>query len=160
MSQHTVSSDTRSSFLSTLVPFLWSTLGAFIAAFAIEIFFLHNNLIDGGTVGLAMILGRLIGAEWIPLLILGCTLPFVYFAYRLIGKTFVLSMIFSLTTFSLFLGLIPYFFPTPFEGDPLEVVVIGGALLGTGIGLIIRSGACLMALRYLVLSLTESLGLR
>lgn len=143
MRQRRSSVDSKTHFFSTVCSLLWIILGTFIAAFAIDIFFLHNKLIDGGTVGLAMIVGRLIGPQWIPLLILGFTLPFAYFAYRFIGKTFVLSMLVALACFALFLGLIPIFFPTPFVGDPLEVVVIGGAILGAGIGLIIRSGACL-----------------
>ena len=132
-----------SRFTTTLSSFFWMTFGSFLAAFSIQIFFLHNNLIDGGTVGLAMIVGRMIGSQWIPWLTLAFTLPFVYFAFRTIGKTFILFMLYAIATFSLFLGLIPLFFPTPFTGDPLEVVVIGGAILGTGIGLIIRSGGCL-----------------
>lgn len=131
------------SFPSFLWAFLGMTFGAFLAAFSIQIFFLHNNLIDGGTVGLAMIIGRLMGAQWIPLLTFAFTLPFVYFAYRSIGKMFVFSMLYAISIFSLFLGCIPLFFRTPFVGDALEVVVIGGAILGTGVGLIIRSGGCL-----------------
>ncbi len=37
----------------------------------------------------------------------------------------------------------PYIVHSPFVGDTLEVVVIGGAILGTGLGLIIRFGGCL-----------------
>lgn len=133
----------KNTIFSLLKLALLISVGAFLAAFSIEIFFLHNNLIDGGTVGLAMILGRLIGPAWIPLLTLLFTLPFVYFAYRFIGRKFLISMLFALTLFSLFLSLIHVFIPTPFVGDPLEVVVIGGAILGAGLGLIIRSGGCL-----------------
>jgi len=143
MSKSITSLDSKLSRLSMLASFFWMALGSCLAAFAIQIFFLHNNLIDGGTVGLAMIVGRVIGSHWIPWLTLVFTLPFVYLAYRAIGKTFILYMIYSTITFSIFLGIIPFFFPTPFIGEALEVVVIGGALLGTGIGLIIRSGGCL-----------------
>ena len=133
-------------------------VGAFLAAFAIDIFFLHNNLIDGGTVGLAMIAGRLIGPSWIPLFILLFTLPFVYFAFRFIGKKFVMFMVFALALFSLFLTLIPIFIPTPFVGDPLEVVAIGGAILGAGLGLIIRSGGCLDGTEILGVICNRKLG--
>ena len=45
--------------------------------------------------------------------------------------------------FSSFMLLISNFIHIQFHGDSLEVVVIGGAILGVGIGLIIREGGCL-----------------
>ena len=41
-------------------------VGAFLAAFAIEVFLIPNRLIDGGTVGIAMILGNVFGTHLIP----------------------------------------------------------------------------------------------
>lgn len=148
----------KNTIFPLLRPVLWMAVGTFLAAFAIEIFFLHNNLIDGGTVGLAMILGRLVGQELIPLFTLMFTLPFVYFAYRFIGKKFVAFMLFALASFSFFLGLIPLLITTPFVGDPLEVVVIGGAILGVGLGLIIRSGGCLDGTEILGIICNRKLG--
>ena len=121
----------------------WLATGCALAAFAIKIFFIPNSLIDGGTVGLAMIGSRLVGTEWLPLLILCTSLPFVFFAFRTIGHIFVLRTLVSVGLFALFLFLMPHFFHTTFHGEALEVVVIGGGILGVGIGIIIRSGACL-----------------
>ena len=126
-------------FLSYISMFI----GTFIAAFAIDIFFLPNNLIDGGTVGLAMIGGRIFGNKLIPCFLIILNLPFVYFAYRHIGRTFVIHLTLAIVAFSLFLVAMPFIFAQPFIGDSLEVVVIGGAILGVGIGLIIRGGGCL-----------------
>ena len=122
---------------------LWLTVGCVLAAFAIKIFFIPNNLIDGGTVGLAMIGSRLFGTHWLPLLILCTSLPFVLFAFKTIGREFVFHTLFSIGLFATALFLMPHIFHTPFHGDSLEVVVIGGGILGVGIGIIIRSGACL-----------------
>jgi uncharacterized membrane-anchored protein YitT (DUF2179 family) len=118
-------------------------LGCAIAAFAIKIFFIPNNLIDGGTVGLAMIGSRLVGTQWLPLLILCTSLPFVLYAFKIIGKTFVFHTLVSIGLFAFCLFLMPHVFHSPFHGETLEVVVIGGGILGVGIGIIIRSGACL-----------------
>ena len=127
----------------TLFRFILMMVGCTIAAFAIKIFFIPNNLIDGGTVGLAMIAGRLFGTQWIPLFFVLFSLPFVLFASKLIGRPFVVHTIISMIFFAAFLFLVPHFFHTPFHGNPLEVVVVGGGILGVGIGIIIRSGACL-----------------
>jgi uncharacterized membrane-anchored protein YitT (DUF2179 family) len=71
-------------------------------------------------------------------------LPFIYLAYRIIGKAFVLHTLFSLLLFSIFSYLLHHYFPDAhFTGGDLEIVVIGGAILGIGIGLIIRYGGCL-----------------
>ena len=45
---------------------VWLAAGCALAAFALKIFFIPNRLIDGGTVGLAMIGSRLFGAQWLP----------------------------------------------------------------------------------------------
>lgn len=138
-----VMQDIKKKSLSSAMPYLWMLLGAFIAAFAIDIFFLPNNLIDGGTVGLAMIAGRVFGTKLIPFFLLIVNLPFIYFAYKHIGKTFVIHLLFAIFAFCFFLPLTPYLFQTPFRGETLEVVVIGGAILGVGAGLIIRGGGCI-----------------
>lgn len=130
------------SLLSQMVIYFFMALGAFLAAFAIDIFLVPNNLIDGGTVGLAMICSKLTSQSYLPLFLILINLPFAILAYKFIGKTFVIHMIFSVIAFAASLVLIPLFFPYPFKGETLEVVVIGGAILGTGAGLIIRYGGC------------------
>jgi uncharacterized membrane-anchored protein YitT (DUF2179 family) len=125
------------------IRFLWMTLGCAIAAFAIKIFFIPNHLIDGGTVGLSMIASRLLGPQWLPFFAVVFSLPFVVFASKHIGRLFVVHTIVAIGLFSLWLILMPRLFHTPFHGDSIEVVVIGGGILGVGVGIIIRSGACL-----------------
>ncbi len=118
-------------------------VGAFLSAFAIEVFLIPSRLIDGGIVGIAMILGNIMGTEWIPAFLIVLNLPFVFFAYRAIGKVFVVHMIVALLMFVASLFIIHNWLPWNFHGQSLEVVVIGGAILGAGLGMVIRSGACL-----------------
>lgn len=131
------------SILSQTLFFFWIAVGAFLAAFALEVFFIPNSLIDGGVVGLAMICGKIWGKEMIPYLSILFNLPFLILAYRSIGKLFVIHMIVATFLFAAFLILIPSYIPLQFKGDSLEVVVIGGAILGIGLGLIIREGGSL-----------------
>lgn len=150
--------DRLSHLLNHVFHILWVMSGCALAAFAIKIFFIPNNLIDGGTVGLAMILGRLLGLQWLPFLIVLFTLPFVLFASKVIGRLFVITTIIAIGSFAAFLFLIPLIFHTPFHGEALEVVVIGGGLLGVGIGIIIRGGGCLDGTEILGLLANRSLG--
>ena len=125
-----------------MLSYVLLVVGAFIAAFAIDIFFLPNSLIDGGTVGLSMIAGRLFGNKLIPFFIIALNVPFIFLAYRYVGKAFVINLVLAMLSFSFFLLIMPYIFIQPFTGDSLEVVVIGGAILGIGLGFIIRGGGC------------------
>jgi uncharacterized membrane-anchored protein YitT (DUF2179 family) len=138
--------------------YFFIALGAFLAAFSIQVFLLPNSLIDGGTVGLSMICGNLTDPKYIPLFLLLINLPFVYLAYRTIGKTFVVHMIYSVVVFALAMVLIHEFLPWHFTGEYLEVVVIGGAILGIGIGLIIRNGGSTDGTEILGIIINQRMG--
>lgn len=129
---------------SLLFTYIAMMLGTFLAALAINVFLIPQNLIDGGIVGLAMMGGYKLGQFWYPPLFLLLSAPFVWLAYRSIGKGFVLHMLFAVCLFAGFNSLIEHFFSEwQFKGETIEVVVIGGSILGMGIGLIIRYGGCL-----------------
>lgn len=134
------------SFASYAMPMFWMALGGFLAAFSIQVFLVPNRLIDGGVVGLAMIFGNLFSLSLIPYFYILFTLPFVFFAYRAIGKSFLISMAFASLAFFGSLVFIEKMVEigafAQFHGEALEVVVIGGSILGIGIGLIIRAGGC------------------
>ncbi len=115
-------------------------IGAFCAAVAIRVFLIPNELIDGGVVGISLILARLYGSSYLSYFLLILNVPFIYLAYRYIRRSFVLYMFVAIVLFALFLSLVQKF--PSFAADPLEAIVIGGAMLGAGAGLIIRNGGC------------------
>ncbi|MEI8365498.1 MAG: YitT family protein [Parachlamydiaceae bacterium] len=131
------------SFTGYVFDYIFMAIGAFCAAFAIEVFLIPNNLFDGGIVGISMIFANLFGERYLSMFLLLFNLPFLYLAYRFIGKFFLWHMLFATILFAGFLVFIQHYIPFEFYGDSLEVVVIGGAILGIGIGLIIRYGGCL-----------------
>jgi len=153
-----VSHPIKKSVVYTALGYFWIAFGAFLAAFALEIFFIPNNLIDGGIVGVAMILGNLFGKQLIPYLLVLLNIPFLFIAYRSIGKFFVLHMIFATLVFAGSMIFIANFMDFEFRGESLEVVVIGGALLGIGLGLIIREGGCLDGTEILGIILNRRAG--
>ena len=121
--------------------FAWIAIGAFLAAISIRIFLLPNQLIDGGIVGISLILARLFGENLISYFLVALTLPFIFLAYTAIRRSFVIHMFSAVLLFAFFLFLLRTV--PPFIGDPLEIIVIGGAILGVGGGLIIRNGGCI-----------------
>ncbi len=140
--------------------FLLIAAGAFIAAIAIKSIILPNNIIDGGVTGIAMVIARIIGQKWLPYLIFAINLPCIYFAYKNFGKSFLLFLITGIVLFAFFIFLLEdviHNFPE-FHGDALEVVVLGGIVLGLGIGIIIRNGGCSDGSEVIAISIHRSKG--
>lgn len=121
-----------------IISYFWIALGAFLAALSIRVFLFPSNLIDGGIVGLALIGARIAGDQYLSLFLILFNLPFIYLAYKHIRRTFVIQMAISTGLFAFFLMLLEPI--NPFLGDPLEIIVFGGAILGIGVGLMIRNG--------------------
>jgi uncharacterized membrane-anchored protein YitT (DUF2179 family) len=132
------------------------TLGASLAAWAIRIFLLPNQLIDGGVVGISLIVGRLFSEQWISAALVLLNVPFLFMAYRGIRKSLVIYMVIATLIFAGFLQLFKNF--EPFYADPTEIIVIGGALLGVGAGLIIRGGGCLDGTEILAILINQRYG--
>ncbi len=124
-----------------LKTYLWIALGSFLAAISIELFLYPNNLIDGGIIGIGLIIGKKTNPDYIPLYLLLLNSPFVYLSYKHIRKSFIIPMGAAIILFSLFLALLKN--APKFHGDPIEIIVLGGAILGVGVGLVIRYGGCL-----------------
>ena len=60
-------------------------LGPFVAAFALEVFLVPNNIIDGGIVGISIITSYLTDIN-LGLLIFLINIPFFFLAFNKIGK--------------------------------------------------------------------------
>lgn len=134
----------------------WLTLGAFLAAVAIRIFLVPNQLIDGGVVGIALIIARLYGDHYLSYVLILLNLPFIYLAYNYIRRTFVVHMLIAVLLFAGFLIVLRN--APAFIGDPLEIIVFGGAILGIGVGLIIRHGGCLDGTEILAILINRRKG--
>ncbi len=152
--------NTASSTVATQIYAYFSiTLGAILAAFAIDVFFIPNALVDGGIVGIAMIGGHLFGEWTIPFFLLLFNLPFMILGYRSIGRAFVLHMLYANVIFAVTSMVLHYYLPNlVFKDEILEIVVIGGAILGVGLGLIIRYGGCMDGTEILGLIINRRTG--
>jgi len=119
---------------------LMIVLGAMLMAVGLELFLIPNLLLDGGIVGISIILSHLTGVE-LGLFIFLLNIPFFYLGYKQIGKTFALSTMLGITVLSVSTYLLH---PVErFTSDLLLATVFGGIVLGIGIGLVIRYGGSL-----------------
>ena len=120
--------------------FLGIALGAVIAAFAIEEFLVPCTILDGGVVGIGIMVNNLTG---IPLSILTVVLniPFLIIGARKMGRQFIIKAAYAMTVFSVFLEIF-----APMANATKEYILavsFGGVILGAGVGLVIRFGGCL-----------------
>lgn len=128
-------------------------IGTILAASGLEFFLIPNNIIDGGIVGISIITSYLSKLP-LGLFTFILNLPFLFFSYRQIGKTFVINTLFSIASFSLWVSV---FHPIPgLTSDILLATVFGGIILGIGVGLIIRYGGSLDGTEIIAIVLNKN----
>ena len=143
-------------FFSILSKMFFLTVGPFVAAFALEIFLVPNNIIDGGIVGISIILSYLTKIN-LGLLIFIINIPFFFLAFNKIGKKFVLQTFYAIGMLSLALN----FFTThehPVTHDLLLSTVFGGIILGAGVGLVLKNEGSLDGTEIMSLVLSKKFG--
>lgn len=129
-------------------------IGVTLAAVALELFLIPNSVIDGGIIGISLILNFITGIPF-GILILIINLPFLFFGYKHIGKNFFISS--SVAIILLAVIEFPLKSVGPFVTDPLLATVFGGLLLGAGVGLVIRNGGALDGTEILGILLTRKI---
>lgn len=129
------------------------TLGAFLAAFAIEGFLVPNQVIDGGVVGVSMIISYLTKTN-LGLLLFVLNLPFIILAFKVYGKLFVAQTFYAVAVFSIFVELIGGKIGIVTH-DYLLVALFGGLILGLGVGLVLKNNGSLDGTEILAITLTK-----
>lgn len=111
-------------------------LGSGLAVLAMKGFMIPNRFLDGGVTGISILLHEIFHFN-ISLLVIIFNLVFIYLGYKKIGKTFAVQTTLAVTLLSLGLFFIDI---NPITKDKLLIAIFGGILIGTGVGLVIRSG--------------------
>ena len=126
--------------LDNFLSFLLITLGATLAALALEIFLVPNNIIDGGIIGISIMISYITKVK-LSILTFVLNIPFLILGYKQLGKSFLIKAAYAMLVFSV---LLEQFKPVPeLTNDILLATVFGGLLLGIGVGFVIKFGACL-----------------
>lgn len=129
-------------------------LGAVLMGVGIEEFLVPNKILDGGIVGISIILSYFSGWK-LGWFIFVLNIPFFYIGYKQIGKTFALSTLLGIGVLSvttLLLHDVPVF-----TEDLLLATVFGGIVLGTGVGMVIRYGGSLDGTEILAILVNKKL---
>ena len=146
----------KKEILLSLRDYLMMGIGAIVAAFAVEEFLVPNLILDGGVVGIGIMLNYL---SRIPLGILTAVfnIPFLAIGFRRLGKNFIFKAAYSMLIFSLFVEV---FSPLASATDEtLLAVCFGGVILGLGVGITIKYGGCLDGTETVAIILNKKFGI-
>lgn len=140
--------------LNYFIKILFWTLGAFIVAVALEMFLLPNKIIDGGVIGISMMVSYI--TKWnLGLLIFCINIPFMLIALKALGKKFIINTFIATALLSLATNLTINIHPA--TNDLILATVFGGILLGLGVGLILRNNASFDGTEMLSIVLSKKL---
>lgn len=116
-------------------------IGAVMASFSVALILLPNDAIDYGTAGVAIIISKLTGVSLSTCVVM-VFVPFLVAGYIFLGRKFTLKA--GLGSLVYTLGL-HFFEEIPFvlNTEHFLAVAFGGAILGTGLSMILRFGGCI-----------------
>ena len=143
-----------SKFMKWVKNLLFLTIGAIITAFALESFLVPNNNIDGGVIGISMIVSHITKLN-LGLLILIINTPFIIMAFKKMGAKFVVQTVYANIILAVFLNLFHHYKVT---GDLLLSTVFGGIILGFGVGVILKHEGSLDGTEMLSLVVARRFG--
>lgn len=142
------------SFVNQLKNIIFLTIGAMITAFALESFLVPNNIIDGGVIGISMIISHITKFN-LGLLILILNTPFIIMAFKKMGGKFVVQTAFANVILAVFLNVFHHYKVTH---DLLLATVFGGIILGLGVGIILKHEGSLDGTEMLSLVVSKKFG--
>ncbi len=133
---------------------LFIILGIFSAAVGLKSFLLPNNFLDGGAMGISLLINEVSGTP-LSILILLVNLPFVLMAIKQISKVFAIKTFLAISFLALAVALMPL---PVITSDKLLIAVFGGFFLGAGIGLSVRGGAVIDGTEVLAIYISRKSG--
>ncbi len=121
----------------TLQTMLMVTVGCFIYALGLNMFYIPHNLLSGGMSGVSIIIYYLSGISF-GLSNLVLNIPILLLAIRFLGRRYTLMSIFGTVMISLTVDSTAFLAARTHISDPILSAVFGGVLIGLGSGLMYR----------------------
>lgn len=131
----------KKNYAGNIFSFLMITVGALLASFSVICILIPNDAIDYGTAGIAIIINKLTGFN-LSVCVICVFLPFWLLGAFILGKRFAVKSLVGTVVYTVGLEI---FEEIPFElnTEHFIAVAFGGAILGAGLSLILRSGGCI-----------------
>ena len=115
------------------------SLGILSATFGLKGFLLPDGFLDGGAVGISLLINALTDIK-LSYLIIIVNIPFILIGYRQVSRMFAIKTLAAIIALAICVAYID--FPV-ITHDKLLISFFGGFFLGLGIGLSIRGGSVL-----------------
>ncbi len=131
--------------------FAFICIGVTLASIGLKGFLFPNNFLDGGAMGVSLLLRILTGINLSVLIVL-VNLPFILLGAKQISVPFAIKSSLAIFALAILVHIIQV--PTITE-DKLLIAVFGGFFLGAGIGFSIRGGAVIDGTEVLAISISR-----
>ena len=131
------------------------TLGVVSAGFGLKGFLFPNKFIDGGAVGISLLIAEVTNFS-LPILLIVVNAPFIVLGLRIISTDFAVKTAVGIVLLAIATAYLPY---PQITHDKLLVAVFGGFFLGAGIGLAVRGGGVIDGTEVLAISVSRRFGL-
>ncbi len=114
------------------------TIGTFLMALGTNFIYEPLSMVTGGFSGVGIILHAMFGIPiWSVMLILN--VPLFLLAKKRHGRVFLVQSLYAMLSFSLWLAVLPVI--SVADKDYVMAALLGGALQGTGLGLVFSTGS-------------------
>ena len=134
-------------------------VGNTLYALAVAMFILPNDLITGGTTGIALFLNTTLNIP-VTLFVSIFNLCMFLLGWKILGKKFALTTLISSFYYPFILGILENIFKNEImSNDTLLCVIFAGIMIGVAIGLVIRCGASTGGMDIPPLILNKKLGI-
>lgn len=130
---------------------LFVVIGVLSAGFGLKGFLMPNKFIDGGVMGISLLINNKTGVP-LAALIIFINIPFILLGWHQISKGFSIKSVVAISLLAIAIVIVPYPIVTD---DKLLVAVFGGFFLGAGIGFTIRGGAVIDGTEILAIFLSR-----
>ena len=113
--------------------------GTVLIALGVVLFLAPNNVVTGGTPGMAILLHHIFSSVSLGTLMLIINAPLLLIGMKYLGKSFGIRTVISIVLISFFVDLFKIVLQLgPVSDDLLLVTLFGGMIVGAGVGLILR----------------------
>lgn len=129
--------------------------GVGMAAIGLKGFLLPNHFLDGGAMGVSLLINKMYNIELSYLIVL-VNLPFILLGAKQISWEFAIKSVLAIVALSLLVHVLQF---EPVTSDKLLISLFGGFFLGAGIGLTIRGGAVIDGTEVLAISISRKTSL-
>lgn len=128
------------------------TVGALLFSVGLEMILLPNSMLDGGLVGISILISSLLGTKFGYVLFI-IHLPFIYFGFKQMGKWFAIFVAYGVLVVSVTSSLMHH--SPAITDEPFLAVIFGGIFVGAGVGIAIKAGGCLDGMEIIAIYLSR-----